>query len=109
MVSIQLQRHETGLYTEHGLTVNQVSASYGVDLQEFTPRGTPFVRLRDKIARAARAGLTVVEVGLDQWADAVAAVDRVWLASKREGAKEPEFLVGECGGPRRLTAGRSPA
>ncbi|MFI9236939.1 phosphatidylglycerol lysyltransferase domain-containing protein [Streptomyces sp. NPDC053079] len=56
-----------------------------------------------------RAGLTVIEGPLEQWADDVAAVDAAWLGSKGEHARTLEFLVGEHGGPpqahRRLFVG----
>ncbi|MDQ1015509.1 lysylphosphatidylglycerol synthetase-like protein (DUF2156 family) [Streptomyces afghaniensis] len=109
VVSIQVQQPEVGLYAEHGFTVNQVGASYAVDLEQFTLRGTRFMQLRNKIARAGRAGLTVVEGTLEEWADGIAAVDRAWLGSKGEHAKALEFLVGEMGGAaqahRRLFVG----
>ncbi|MFJ1748144.1 bifunctional lysylphosphatidylglycerol flippase/synthetase MprF [Streptomyces sp. NPDC088116] len=98
VVSIQVQRSETDLYSEHGFTVNQVGGSYAIDLARFTLRGTKFMQLRNKTARAARAGLTVVEAGLDEWSDAVGAVDTAWLAGKGDHVKPLEFLVGECGG-----------
>ncbi|MER6790253.1 DUF2156 domain-containing protein [Streptomyces sp. NPDC000658] len=110
VVAIQVQQGETGLYVDHGFTVNQVGASYALDLAGFTLKGTRFMQLRNKIARAFRAGLTVTESSLDECADAVAAVDRAWLGSKGEHAKPLEFLVGQLDGPvqaeRRLFLGR---
>jgi len=109
VVAVQVQQHETQQYVQQGFTVNQIGASYAVDLDRFTLRGTRFMQLRNKVARATRAGLTVVEGTLEEWADAVAAVDSAWLGSKGEHAKPLEFLVGECGGPaqrhRRLFMG----
>jgi lysylphosphatidylglycerol synthetase-like protein (DUF2156 family) len=109
VVAIQLQQADAPIYSEHGFAVNQVGASYAVDLTEFTIRGTRFMRLRNKIARAYRSGLTVIEAKLADWAEAVAEVDKLWLASKGEHAKPLEFLVGEHGGPtqeyRRLFLG----
>lgn len=99
IVSVQVQRGETDLYRQHGFTVNQVGASYAVDLARFSVEGSRFMRLRNKIARAYRGGLTVVEADDDQWADGMATVDGVWLRSKGEHAKQLEFLVGERGGP----------
>lgn len=109
VVGVQLQRADADLYAGHGFTVNQVGASYAIDLDEFTMRGTRFVRLRNKIARAHRAGLTVLEADQATWAEAMQELDRVWLSSKGEHTKELEFLVGQCGGPvqdqRRLFVG----
>jgi lysylphosphatidylglycerol synthetase-like protein (DUF2156 family) len=109
VVAIQLQRGDAPGYAEHGFAVNQVGASYAVDLARFTTRGTQFMQLRNKIARASRSGLTVIEAKLADWADPVAEVDKLWLTSKGEHAKPLEFLVGEHGGPmqehRRLFLG----
>ncbi|GAA3031069.1 bifunctional lysylphosphatidylglycerol flippase/synthetase MprF [Actinokineospora globicatena] len=109
VVAVQLQRHDAERYAADGYTVNQVGASYSVDLAEFTMAGTRFMRLRNKIARSARAGLTVQEVDFDQWADRVAELDRTWLRGKGEDTRELGFLVGQRGGHlqphRRLFAG----
>lgn len=108
-VAVQLQRVDAPVYAEHGFTVNQIGASYAVDLAEFTMCGTRFMRLRNKIARAYHSGLRVTEARLEEWVEAVAEVDRSWLASKGEHVKPLEFLVGEHGGPaqedRRLFLG----
>lgn len=67
------------------------------------------MRLRNKISRATRSGLTVTEVDQAAWHGAMTALDTRWLASKGKHAKPLEFLVGEYGGPlqsdRRLFAG----
>lgn len=109
VVAIQLQRDETGPYVAQGFTVNQVGASYACDLAEFSLRGTAFMQLRNKISRAARAGLTVVESTVEQWCDAMRELDRTWLRSKGEEAHQLEFLVGQYGGAmqshRRLFVG----
>jgi len=109
IVSVQVQSAETELYRRQGFTVNQVGASYAVDLTRFTLGGSKFMRLRNKIARAFRGGLTVVEATGGEWADGVAAVDDAWLRSKGEHARPMEFLVGQRGGPaqphRRLFVG----
>lgn len=109
IVSIQLQRDEAELYSHNGFVVNQVGASYAVDLSRFSLRGKQFVRLRNKISRAQRAGLEVTEVDFDNCSEQIEAIDRSWLKSKGNHAKELEFLVGELGGPaqqqRRLFLG----
>ncbi len=109
VVAVQLQRADAEVYAEHSFTVNQIGASYALKLAEFTTRGTQFMRLRNKIARAHRSGITVIETMLEGWSDAVHEIDRVWLASKGEHARALEFLVGELGGPmqefRRLFLG----
>ncbi|MFC0003938.1 bifunctional lysylphosphatidylglycerol flippase/synthetase MprF [Micromonospora siamensis] len=109
IVSIQLQRADAERYARNGFTVNQVGASYAVDLAHFTLAGTKFMRLRNKISRAHRAGLVVREVQPEQWYDRMRQLDQVWLRSKGEHTRELQFLVGEYGGEmqahRRLFVG----
>ena len=109
IVAIQLQRDDADLYTDNGFVVNQVGASYAIDLTRFSLRGKQFVRLRNKLSRAQRAGLEVTEVDFEQWSDQIETIDRSWLKSKGSHVKELEFLVGELGGPaqhkRRLFLG----
>ena len=40
LVAVQLQRADAELYGAHGFTVNQLGASYAVDLGRFTLRGS---------------------------------------------------------------------
>jgi lysylphosphatidylglycerol synthetase-like protein (DUF2156 family) len=98
VVAVQLQRSDVDLYVAAGYTVNQVGASYAVDLTAFTLRGSRFVRLRNKISRATRAGVEVAEVAFDPWRERVAELDRVWLRAKGGHARPLEFLVGQHGG-----------
>ncbi|GAA2581738.1 DUF2156 domain-containing protein [Actinomadura fulvescens] len=108
IVAIQLQGADTAEYLDAGFTVNQIGASYALRLDTFSLRGTAFMRLRNKIARARRSGLTISEVPLGPWHAAMSDLDAAWLGSKG-GAKPLEFLVGEYGGRyqhlRRLFAG----
>jgi lysylphosphatidylglycerol synthetase-like protein (DUF2156 family) len=97
VVAIQLQGADAGDYLDAGFTVNQIGGSYALRLAEFSLRGTAFVRLRNKIARAVRSGLTVSEVRLDDWHTAMTELDAGWLGAKG-GARPLEFLVGEYGG-----------
>lgn len=109
VVAVQVQAGDRAHYLDQGFTVNQVGASYAVDLTTCTLRGSKFMQLRNKISRAQRAGLTVVEADQVQWAEPMAALDTQWLHSKGKHAKPLEFLVGEYGGPvqhhRRLFIG----
>jgi len=50
VVAVQLQSSDTDTYAAAGYTVNQIGASYAVDLAEFTLRGSKFVKLRNKIS-----------------------------------------------------------
>jgi lysylphosphatidylglycerol synthetase-like protein (DUF2156 family) len=109
VVAIQAQESDVDLYAAAGYTVNQIGASYAVDLAAFTLRGSRFVRLRNKISRATRSGLVVAEVARADWHEPMAVLDAEWLRGKGKHAKPLEFLVGETGGPaqphRRLFAG----
>ncbi|MHB9756202.1 bifunctional lysylphosphatidylglycerol flippase/synthetase MprF [Streptomyces sp. BYX5S] len=109
IVSIQLQRSDAEMYAGAGFTLNQVGSSYAVRLSEFTLRGSRFMKLRNKISRARRAGLDVREVPYAQHRDSVERIDAAWLRGKGRHVKEIEFLVGETGGPaqrhRRLFLG----
>lgn len=109
VVAVQLQSHDCEYYADQGFTINQIGASYAVDLFTCTLRGSKFMRLRNKVSRAMRNGLAVQEVDQARWADAMAALDARWLRSKDKHAKPLEFLVGEYGGPvqqhRRLFVG----
>lgn len=109
VVAVQAQESDVDLYVDAGYTVNQVGASYAVSLAAFTLRGSRFVRLRNKISRATRAGLVVAEVPHPEWHARMIALDEEWLRGKGKHAKPLEFLVGEHGGPmqecRRLFVG----
>lgn len=109
VVAVQLPRADAERYAAHGFVVNQLGASYAVDLSRFSLQGTRFMQLRNKISRAHRAGVTVIEADPAEWYDAMTELDRIWLRSKGEHARQLEFLVGEYGGElqneRRLFAG----
>ena len=109
VVAIQLQHADALRYAEAGFAVNQVGASYAVDLSAFSLKGSAFMRLRNKISRARRSGLVVTEARQPELAEPMAELDAKWLASKGKHAKPLEFLVGEHGGPgqrcRRLFVG----
>lgn len=98
VVTVQLQERDAWVYAQEGFTVNQIGASYAVDLADFTLKGTKFMQLRNKISRALRNGLTIIEADYDEWNDGVAAIDRMWLPLKGEAARPLEYLVGQTGG-----------
>jgi lysylphosphatidylglycerol synthetase-like protein (DUF2156 family) len=109
IVAVQLQERDAQIYAANDFTVNQIGASYAVDLDGFTLGGTKFMQLRNKISRALRNGLTIAEATCDDYAGAMRAVDQVWLPSKGDHARQLEFLVGQYGGAmqkhRRLFVG----
>lgn len=106
---IQLQARDARIYARHGFTVNQVGASYAVNLRTFTLAGKRYMQLRNKISRTMKSGTDICEADYEEWKDGVADVDRRWLPLKGEGARPLEFLVGQTGGPmqkhRRLFIG----
>jgi len=110
VVGVQLQRRDAEVFASLGLTVNQVGASYAVELAGFNLRGKRFVRLRNKISRALRAGLEIEEADAGQVAADIADIDARWLRQKGRHVKELAFLVGEIGGTwqpmRKLFLGR---
>lgn len=95
VVAIQVQGSEVDTYAAAGFTVNQIGASYALELREFTLRGSRFVRLRNKVSRATRAGVVVAEVPYDAWAGELAGLDAEWSRGK---GRPLEFLVGQLGG-----------
>ncbi|MQY26409.1 bifunctional lysylphosphatidylglycerol flippase/synthetase MprF [Nocardia aurantia] len=99
VLALQVQREDAELYAELGMRVNQIGASYAVELAGATLRGKKFVSLRNKISRATRAGLEIAEVDAAAHRADIEAVDRPWLRGKGRHVKELEFLIGEIGGP----------
>jgi lysylphosphatidylglycerol synthetase-like protein (DUF2156 family) len=97
-VAVQVQHADSAAFLDAGYVVNQMGASYAVDLAGFTLRGTRFMQLRNKISRALRTGLQIREAGYDDWREQIESLDTVWLRAKGEDVKPLEFLVGELGG-----------
>jgi lysylphosphatidylglycerol synthetase-like protein (DUF2156 family) len=102
VLAIQLRAAQVPLFEERGFTANRFGSSYGLRLADFTYRGTPKIKLRNKIKRARTAGVEVLEVGVELPRDqhtfaALEEISRVWLAAKKK--KEIEFMVGTLGGP----------
>jgi lysylphosphatidylglycerol synthetase-like protein (DUF2156 family) len=99
VVAVQLQTADALLYRDNGFCVNQLGASYAVALEGYDLRGKKFVRLRNKIARAHKAGLVVQEVNHPADHDEkLRSIDASWLRAKGWHVKQLEFLVGEVGG-----------
>lgn len=102
VVAVQVRRGQVELFRRHGLAANQLGSSYALDLGRFSLAGGVREKLRNKLARARRAGVVVLELGRDRplspslWR-AVEGVSRAWLAARH--APELDFLVGELGTP----------
>ncbi|GAA2232583.1 DUF2156 domain-containing protein [Streptomyces nogalater] len=95
---IQLQKRDAEIYAREGFTVNQVGASYAVDLTTFTLAGSRYMQLRNKISRALRSGLTIIEADYEKWQEGVRNINTKWLPLKGEAARPLEYLVGQTGG-----------
>jgi lysylphosphatidylglycerol synthetase-like protein (DUF2156 family) len=102
IVAVQLTAEEARMYARCGFVVNQLGSSYSIDLHAFTLRGTPFFKLRNKISRAGRLGVSVQEVSSAELQAGVGAeldaIDANWLRGKGRHVKELVFMVGERGG-----------
>ena len=115
VVAVQLMRPDAELYAGHGFTVNQFGADYARALPEFNLRGKKHMQLRNKVSRARRAGVSVVEehLGSPVLEAGLRDVDQAWLRSKGRHTKELRFMVGERGGAaqhlRRLFVARDEA
>jgi lysylphosphatidylglycerol synthetase-like protein (DUF2156 family) len=103
VVSVQLLRDDAERYAAQGFTVNQLGASYARSLGDFSLKGSAYMRLRNKISRARRAGVEVAEVGVDiapsgRLDACLADIDAQWLQAKGWHVKQLAFMVGERGG-----------
>ena len=101
-MAVQLTPNDLDTFGRQGYRINQLGSSYALDLERQSLTGKHFVQLRNKISRARRAGVRVVEVGVDRPAARalsaqLADLDRQWLAGK--GSHELAFLIGERSGP----------
>lgn len=99
---VQLREAQVGLFLDRGFTVNQLGTSFGLSLGQYSLAGASKMQLRNKISRARRAGLRVVELGREVPRDGAAfaqlrAISAGWLTAK--GRKELDFMVGELGDP----------
>jgi lysylphosphatidylglycerol synthetase-like protein (DUF2156 family) len=100
---VQLRQDQVPLFLDRGFTVNQLGSSFSLSIDGFSLRGTRKLQLRNKINRARRAGLRVVELGVDWPRDAAAfaalrGVSQAWLGAKQR--KELDFMIGEIGSPQ---------
>jgi hypothetical protein len=102
VAAVQVRQSQVDLFSSRGFTVNQLGTTFAVSLKDFSLAGGPKMQLRNKIQKARRLGLRVVELGRDVPRDATwfAKLDEIskrWLEDK--GKKELDFMVGEIGGP----------
>jgi lysylphosphatidylglycerol synthetase-like protein (DUF2156 family) len=98
VVAVQLMRQDAELYATYGFTVNQFGADYARELSGFSLGGKKYMQLRNKVSRARRAGVSVIEVDVAQFGPQLDEIDRVWLRSKGRHVKELKLMVGQRGG-----------
>jgi lysylphosphatidylglycerol synthetase-like protein (DUF2156 family) len=104
VIAVQLLREDAERYADAGFTVNQLGADYARALATFSLAGKKHMQLRNKVSRARRAGVTVVEVAdpaacPPELEAQLATIDASWLRAKGRHVKELDFMVGERGGP----------
>lgn len=102
--ALQLRTDDIQLYKEAGFRLNQLGRSYSLDLRSFTTAGSKFTRLRNKVNRARKAGVKVIELGVDQqnsnhYDAELRSLTSAWLQNKGRFKKLLDFMVGELGGP----------
>ena len=103
VAAVQLRGQDVERYARAGFVVNQLGSSYSIDLEQFTMRGTRFMKTRNKISRARRLGLEVQELTPEdlerpEIAADLDTVDATWLRTKGRFAKQLTFMIGERGG-----------
>ncbi len=104
VVGVQVRPDDVALWRQAGFRLNQLGTSFSLDLSRFDLKGSAFMQLRNKLSRARRAGVEVVEAGVEVardealWAS-LDQVTRAWLSTKGRAAKLMTFLVGEVGRP----------
>lgn len=99
---VQIREEAVPLFLDHGMTVNQFGTSITLELAGYNLTGSEKMRLRNKINRAHKAGIRVLEIGTDvPSGEAVFAQLRTitagWLAGKKK--QELDFMIGELGAP----------
>ena len=100
VIVVQLRAPQVQMFLDRGFTVNQLGTSFGLTLRQYSLCGTQKMQLRNKISRARKAGLRVVEVGRDVPRDEatfaqLCTISAEWLEGK--GGKELDFMIGEIG------------
>lgn len=102
VIALQLHEEQIPLFNSRGFITNQMGASCGLCLSDFSYAGTARMKLRHKIKRAREIGLSVREVGREIPDDErtysrILKVSEAWVQEK--GGKELDFLIGEIGQP----------
>lgn len=102
IIAVQFLKEDVELLQQFDFKINQMGASYCLAIDTFSLAGNKFMKLRNKISRAKRLGIEVVELGREEpYNPAIVAtlksIDAQWLLSKGAHKKELDFLIGEVG------------
>lgn len=102
VLAVQVRAAQAALFAAHGFTVNRFGASYGLSIASHGLGGGARVKLRQKVKRAEKLGLKVLELGVDLPRDGAAfarleEISALWL--KKKGKHELDFMIGELGEP----------
>jgi lysylphosphatidylglycerol synthetase-like protein (DUF2156 family) len=97
--TVQLRAGDLDLYGRHGFKINQLGLSYSLDVLAFKTAGNRFLSMRNKISRAKKAGVVVLEVGKDipdseATRGQMQELTNAWLKAKGK-KKLLEFMVGD--------------
>jgi phosphatidylglycerol lysyltransferase len=98
--AVQVPDAQVELFASRGFTVNQMGTTYATSLTNYSFAGGQKMQLRNKINKARRLRLKVVELGHEvprsaEWFEKLAQVSARWLEGK--GKKEFDFMIGELG------------
>lgn len=99
---VQARQAQLPLLRMRGFSVNQLGSTYCLNLATHSLAGTRRMKLRNKLHRAHRAGLQVVEIGRElprtpAVFDHLQRISDAWLAAKHK--RELDFMIGEIGAP----------
>lgn len=100
---VQARETQVPLLRGLGFRVNQLGTTYSLRLGGYTFSGAAKMKLRNKLRRAQRAGLKVMEIGHElprtqASFDLLHQISDAWLAKKHK--KELDFMIGEIGTPQ---------
>ncbi len=100
---VQARETQVPLLRGLGFRVNQFGTTYSLRLDGYSFSGAAKMKQRNKLRRAQRAGLKVMEIGRElprtpASFDLLHQISDAWLAKKHK--KELDFMIGEIGTPQ---------
>lgn len=85
-IFVHVTRHDVDVLHAAGLQINQIGASFTIDMSTYDMQGRPFQQLRNKISKARKAGVRVSEVESEddylRLRPRLREIDALWLKSK---------------------------